>query len=275
MQLALTHASRLTELGQMASTLAHEVNQPLTALTSYVLAGRRLLKAGEAAKADDAFEKAAAQITRTSEVIKRLRHFARHSPYECRMEDIRQIVEETADFAMIGREGRATRLTIECAPDTPVVLIDKVQIQQVLLNLIRNAVEAMQASQRRELVIRIGPLDGMVEVIVMDRGPGLPAAIRAKLFQPFVTTKSAGMGVGLSICRSIIEAHGGRIWVTDHASGGTAFHFTLPMGVASEQNRQPLTARPAGLDAVSTGTVQRLGDHAATAHTGSGLALST
>ena len=110
----------------------------------------------------------------------------------------------------------------------PPVLIDKVQIQQVLLNLIRNAVEAMQSSVRRELTIRtVVSADGMVEVSVTDSGPGLAADIREKLFQPFVTTKPSGMGVGLSICRGIIEAHGGRMWLADGPGSGAAFHFTL------------------------------------------------
>jgi two-component system sensor kinase FixL len=116
---------------------------------------------------------------------------------------------------------------MDLVPDMPPVFIDKVQIQQVLLNLIRNAVEAMQSSVRRELIIRtVMSADGMVEVSVTDSGPGLAADIREKLFQPFVTTKPSGMGVGLSICRGIIEAHGGRMWLADRP-GGAAFHFTL------------------------------------------------
>lgn len=157
-------------------------------------------------------------------------------------EDLRQTIEEAAALALLGREGRGVHVVMDFAAGVPPVLIDKVQIQQVLLNLIRNAVEAMHDRSRRELTIRtMAPVDGMVEVSVADSGPGLPAFVREKLFQPFVTTKPAGMGVGLSICRGIIEAHGGRTWPVDHSDGGADFHFTPPVasgiGAGLEQVR--------------------------------------
>jgi signal transduction histidine kinase len=224
----LIHVSRLTELGQMVSALAHEVNQPLTAVGSYVRAGRRLVRAGEVGKADEALQKAADQVTRASEVIHRLRQFVKKADGQRNAEDVRQTVEEAAALALLGAEGRGVHLDADFAPSTPPVLIDKVQIQQVLLNLFRNAVEAMQDSEVRELRIRAEPAaGGMVEVVVTDSGPGLSDSVRDKLFEPFVTTKPAGMGVGLSICRGIIEAHGGRMWLGD-SPGGAQFHFTLP-----------------------------------------------
>ena len=137
--------------------------------------------------------------------------------------------EEAAALALLG-SGRGVRLTTEFARNLPSVFIDKVQIQQVLLNLIRNAVEAMHDSPRRELAIKaLLSEDGVVEISVADSGPGLPQRVREKLFQPFITTKPSGMGVGLSICRGIIEAHGGRMWLSDASAAGADFHFTLPV----------------------------------------------
>jgi signal transduction histidine kinase len=229
MRLELIHVSRLTELGQMVSALAHEVNQPLTAVGNYLRAGRRLLQAGETAKADDAFRRGVDQVTRAGEVIHRLRQFVKKAPADHRREDVRKLVEEAAAFALIGKEGRETHLAVAIAPETPAVRVDKVQIQQVLLNLIRNAVEAMQASERREVLVAAAPAEGMVEISVRDTGPGISAEVRERLFQPFVTTKATGMGVGLAICRSIVTAHGGRMWVADNPVGGAAFHLTVPV----------------------------------------------
>lgn len=238
----LIHVSRLTELGQMVSGLAHEVNQPLTAVGSYMRAGRRLLQAGDAAKADEALQKAADQVTRASQVIQRLRQFVKKADNQQSAEDIRRVVEEAAALALLGSDGRGVRLEMDLAANTSLVLIDKVQIQQVLLNLIRNAVEAMHASPRRELLIRTSiAADRMVEVSVADSGPGLAQDVRERLFQPFVTTKAAGMGVGLSICRGIVEAHGGRMWLADKAEGGADFHFTLPVAGSDAAGTEPPT----------------------------------
>jgi two-component system sensor histidine kinase/response regulator len=240
-QLQLIHVSRLTELGQMVSALAHEVNQPLTAAASYVRAGRRLIHAAEIGKADDALQKAVDQVTRASQVIQRLRQFVKKADAPRSAEDVRQVVEEASALALLGAEGHGVHLELDFAADASLVFIDKVQIQQVLVNLIRNAVEAMQSSTRWELVIKtmVSP-GGKVELSVKDSGPGLTADVREKLFQPFVTTKSAGMGVGLSICRGIIEAHGGQMWLADNPDGGADFHFTLPVAdeVAAE-SQQP------------------------------------
>lgn len=241
MRLELIHVSRLTELGQMVSALAHEVNQPLTAVGNYLRASRRLLQAGQIEKADDAIQRGIDQVTRAGDVIHRLRQFVKKAPAERRREDIGETIEEAAAIGLIGKDGRETHLAVEIAPETPPVLIDKVQIQQVLLNLIRNAVEAMQASARRELVIAAMTTGDMVQISVRDTGPGISAGVRDKLFEPFVTTKSTGMGVGLAICHSIVTAHGGRMWVTDNPSGGAAFHITVPVHDGGED-------RPAGAD---------------------------
>jgi signal transduction histidine kinase len=232
----LIHVSRLTELGQMVSVLAHEVNQPLTAAGNYVRAGRRLVQSGETAKADEALGKGVDQVARASQVIQRLRQFVKKADGQRSAEDVRQVVEEVIALALLGTEGRRVHLELDFAADTPPVLIDKVQIQQVLLNLTRNAVEAMQSSQRRTLIIRtMLSAAGMIEVSVRDSGPGLAAAIREKLFQPFVTTKPSGIGIGLSICRGIVEAQGGRLWLVDSPDGGGfSFHIVHVRGERGE-----------------------------------------
>jgi C4-dicarboxylate-specific signal transduction histidine kinase len=243
LQAELIHVSRLTELGQMVTAIAHEVNQPLTAAGSYVRAGRRLVHAGDVAKADEALRKGVDQVTRAGQVIQRLRQFAKKADGERGVEDIRQVVEEAAALALLGPEGREVRLEIALAPDTPSVFIDRVLIQQVLLNLLRNAVEATRSSSRRELTIRtIVSVDRMVDLSVMDSGPGVSAEIRERLFQPFVTTKPAGMGVGLSICRGIVESHGVRMWLAENPGGGAAFHFTLPAAAVDAAEPEPLVA---------------------------------
>jgi two-component system, LuxR family, sensor kinase FixL len=178
---------------------------------------------------------------RASQVIQRLRQFAKKADGQRGVEDIRAVVEEAAALALLGPEGRAVRLGMAFATDTPPVSIDRVLIQQVLLNLLRNAVEAMQSSPRRELTIRTtASVDRTVEVSVTDSGMGLAADVRDRLFQPFVTTKPAGMGVGLSICRDIVEAHGGRMWLGDNPGGGAAFHFTLPVAGVDAGEPEPV-----------------------------------
>jgi two-component system sensor kinase FixL len=225
----LIHVSRLSELGQMVSALAHEVNQPLTAIGNYVRASQRLLQAGDPTRALGALERAGGEATRASEIIRRLRDFIRKRDGEKRAEPIGEMVEETIALVLIGAERADVSVELRLDPDVSTALIDKVQIQQVLLNLVRNAIEAMAAQPRQLVIIATAPsADGRIEFSVADIGPGLPVAVREKLFQPFVTTKSTGMGVGLSICRSIIEAHGGRLWADDTSGAGAVFRFTVP-----------------------------------------------
>jgi signal transduction histidine kinase len=234
MRSELIHVSRLNELGQMVSALAHEVNQPLTAVSNYLRATQRLVEAGDSARAQTALAKATGEVTRASEIIRRLRDFLRKSESEKRAEDVRAMIEEIVALAVVGAERPNVRVELRLHPQASTALIDKIQIQQVLLNLIRNAIEAMAGRPRQALVIATLPSDNaMVELSVADNGPGLPAEVRAKLFQPFVTTKSAGMGVGLSICHSIVEEHGGRMWVEDNSEAGTVFRFTVPQPAAA------------------------------------------
>ncbi|MGA2087675.1 MAG: PAS domain S-box protein [Stellaceae bacterium] len=228
----LTHVARLSELGQMGAALAHELNQPLTAIVNYLQAGRRMLQAADTPvppRVAETMEKAAAQAERAGQVIRRLREFVARGETDRRSENVNTVIEEAAALALIGAKSAGVTTRITLRSDLPPVVMDKVQIQQVLLNLIRNALEAMETSEERILVIEAATKDGMLEFRVSDTGPGLPPEVAGNLFQPFVTTKARGMGVGLSICRSIIEAHGGRISTAKRLGGGTVFAFTLPL----------------------------------------------
>ncbi len=232
LQTELVHVSRLTAMGEMASTLAHELNQPLSAIANLLTGSRRLIERGrpeDQVKVRDAVDKASAQALRAGDVIHRMREFVRRGASERAPESLSKVVEDAAALALIGvREHQVTtRLRLDPAADD--VYADRVQIQQVLVNLIRNAIDAMADSPRRELGISSRRLDnGAVQVSVTDTGSGISDEFRERLFQPFMTTKAEGMGVGLSISRSIIEAHGGRIWADPNPKGGTVFHFILP-----------------------------------------------
>jgi two-component system, sensor histidine kinase and response regulator len=234
----LIHVSRVSELGQMVSTLAHEVNQPLTAIGNYLRAGQRLLCAGDAANVQAALAKAGDEATRANAIIKRLRDFIKKNDSVRQPEELGPVLEEIVALALIGAGWHNLGVEMRVDPLACAALIDKVQIQQVLPNLIRNAAEAMSDSTHPVLVIATAPAaEGMIELSVADRGPGLRAQVRERLFQPFVTTKSDGMGVGLSICHSIVEAHGGRIWAEDNPGGGTVFRLTVPDARAAAERR--------------------------------------
>jgi len=231
LQSELVHISRLTAMGEMASTLAHELNQPLSAISNYLKGSRRLLEGETGERPEmmrDALEKAADQAMRAGQIIRRLRDFVSRGESERRVENITKLVEEASALALVGVKDRGIRVTFQFDPAVELVLADRVQIQQVLLNLIRNAMDAMEATQARDLAISVAPAEGnLVRVSVADSGSGIEPEVAEQLFQPFVTTKRHGMGVGLSISRTIVEAHGGRIWVEPNPGGGTIFHFTL------------------------------------------------
>jgi two-component system sensor kinase FixL len=226
----LLHSSRLSTMGQMASALAHELNQPLTAVINYAQASRRLLGSGAGAdKLVPIIDKAVAQATRAGQIIRRLRDFLEKGETERRLEDISKVVEEATALALVGVKDRGVRIHMAIGHDLPSVMMDKIQIQQVVLNLVRNAVEAMENSERRELEITTTlNHDQEIETAVIDTGAGLAPEVEAQLFSPFVSTKPKGMGLGLSICRTIVEAHGGRLTATARPTGGTMFCFTLP-----------------------------------------------
>lgn len=232
LQSELVHMSRFTALGEMASTLAHEINQPLTAIANYLKGCRRILERLEGDQVPmlrEAVNQAAEQALRAGQVIRHLREFVSRGESERHIENLPKLVQEASALALVGAKEKDVRVSFRLDPNAPLVLADRIQVQQVLLNLIRNAIEAMQDVSRRELVVatRALPEEGQVEVSVEDTGPGLAPEVAAQLFQPFVTTKKHGMGVGLSICRTIVESHGGRIAAQARPGGGTAFRFTL------------------------------------------------
>jgi two-component system sensor kinase FixL len=234
LQSELMHVSRLSAMGQMAATLAHELNQPLTATANYLRACQRLLDAAQnGATADlprirQALGLAGDQMLRSGQIIRRLRDFVARGDTEKRPESAARLVEEASALALVGVKERGVTVRLRIDRDAPKVFVDRVQVQQVLLNLIRNAIEAMGTTEPRHLTISVGPEGGMVAFAVADTGPGLAPEVAERLFQPFVTTKRTGMGVGLSICRTIVEAHGGRIWPEPNLEGGTVFRFTIP-----------------------------------------------
>jgi two-component system sensor kinase FixL len=231
LQSELVHISRLTAMGEMASTLAHELNQPLSAISNYLRGSQRLLQAStdeRSAILRDALDKASEQAIRAGQIIRRLRDFVARGETERRIENVVKLVEEASALALVGAKEKAIRVRFHFDPEVELVLADKVQIQQVLLNLIRNAIDAMQDTSRRDLLLAAVPTDDeMTRVSVADTGSGLAQEMIEQLFQPFVTTKKHGMGVGLSISRTIVEAHGGQIWAEPNTGGGTIFHFTL------------------------------------------------
>ena len=232
LQRELIHASRLSAVGTMASTLAHEINQPLTAVTSYVETARQMLAAPDRETLDvvaTALDKAASEAVRAGQIVHRLRDFVSRGETDKRIEFLPEVIDEAAALALSGGKEKAVQIIRKFDHRSPLVLADRVQIQQVLVNLIRNAVEAMASCWRRQLTIcSRRRSDGMVEVSIADTGTGVAPEIVEQLFQPFVSTKREGMGLGLSISRTIVEAHGGRMWAEPNKGGGAVFRFTLP-----------------------------------------------
>ena len=242
LQSELVHVSRLTALGEMASALAHELNQPLSAISNYLNGSKMLLARDEipVAKVVDAVERSASAALRAGEIIRRLRDFVARGETERRIESLPKLIEEAAALALVGAREHGIRVSTRFDPAVDLVLADKVQVQQVVVNLLRNAMDAMESSPCKDLMVTIAPADNdMVEIAVADTGPGIYPEIADQLFQTFVTTKRSGMGVGLSISRTIVEAHGGRIWVRPGDGGGAVFHFTLPKVSLEELNDDP------------------------------------
>lgn len=234
----LARLARLNELGEMASTLAHELNQPLAAIANYAQGSVRFLDDLDDATAGrirHALEETARQSMRAGDIIRNLRAFVTRGETEKSPVDVRRLIEEACALALVGSRELGVRTVFEFAPDTGDVLADKVQIQQVLINLIRNAMEAMRETDRRELVVRTvrDGGEGFIAIEVADTGTGISDEVASRLFQPFVTSKANGMGIGLSISRRIVEAHGGRISVVRNSGGGATFRFSLP--VAQEE----------------------------------------
>jgi len=232
LQSELVHISRLSAMGEMASALAHELNQPLSAISNYMSGSHRLLAKSSDPNASQvrlALERASDQAIRAGQIIRRLRSFVARDETEKRVESLSKLIEEAGALGLTGAREQNVKIRFDLDPLHDAVFADRVQIQQVLVNLFRNALEAMATSSTRELITSNKPVDdNMIEIIVSDTGQGFDPDVLPNLFQPFFTTKESGMGVGLSISRTIIEAHGGRLWAENNSSGGATFHLTLP-----------------------------------------------
>jgi two-component system sensor kinase FixL len=245
LQSELLHMSRLSDVGQMASAIAHELNQPLTAILNYVQAIRRIMaSAGLAipAKASGAMDKAVIQATRASAIVQHLRSFIRKGETERSVEDLSKVVNEATALGLVGAKETGISVRVELSGEPLTVFIDKIQIQQVVFNLVRNSIEAMSgAPAPRNLLVSVTQAQRLneaatAEVSVADSGPGLAPHVQEQLFQPFLTTKEKGMGLGLSICQSIIDGHGGRLEALPNAERGVTFRFSLPLLSQEEAN---------------------------------------
>ena len=242
-QAELIHVSRVSAMGAMASTLAHELNQPLTAVANYIHGSRRLLAdEGGAAfpKIADALAVAEASALRAGQIVRRLRELVSRGQVASELASLPKLIAEAGEIAFVDAHLLGIAHRVDIVDGAGTVEVDRIQIQQVLINLIRNAVQALEDAPRREILVsaRPAPFD-MVEISVADTGPGLPAERQSTLFTPFNSSKPSGMGIGLSICRTIVEAHGGKIWA-DSSSEGAVFRFTIPSGSASFRRRSAL-----------------------------------
>lgn len=239
LQSELAHVGRVSEMGTLASSLAHELNQPLTAVTNYCESARDLLSArpdDEGLKiVREAVDEAARQSVRAGQIVRRLRDFMSYREIEPQVESLQRLINEANALALVGSREHGIDFQLVLDPAARLVFVDRIAVQQVLVNLIRNAIDAMTESPVRLLTIRTARHDeGLAQVTVEDTGGGMAESVAGQLFQPFVTSKKNGMGIGLSICRTIIEAHGGRIWFERRDTNGTAFHFTIPAAKVDE-----------------------------------------
>ena len=235
LQSELAHIGRVNEMSTLASSLAHELNQPLTAVASYCETARDLLASppdpDTLVMLREALDDAAQQAIRAGQIVRRLRDFVSNGETERKVESLPRLMTEANALALIGSREHGIEVQLDFNPRAEQVFVDRIQIQQVLVNLIRNAIDAMIEVPVRSLSIRTDLEPGQfVRISIEDSGSGISEAVAAQLFQPFVTSKKSGMGIGLSICRTIVEDHGGRIWFEPAPDSGTIFHFTLPAG---------------------------------------------
>lgn len=238
----LRRVQRLSTMGELASAIAHEVNQPLTAVMGYSQAGKRLLGSGKPADREEAIElieKAIKQTERAGAIIRRLRRFIEKRETERGFAELNEAIAEACSFGLADTRNDNVRVEFDLAADLPPIFMDRIQIQQVVINMVRNGLEAMEESDKKELTVCTTLTESGATVTVNDTGSGFDSEVAARLFDPFMSTKTDGMGVGLSISRSIVEAHGGRIWAHDVATGGAEVGFSLPL---IDQNESALSA---------------------------------
>ena len=232
LQSELMQVARASAVGEMGSALAHELTQPLSAVSGFVEASAALIDDSGGripARVREYMAQAVAQTQRAGAVIRLIREFAARGDTERSVEDINAVIEEICGLAILGTATDGIDLELNLAADLPPVLIDHVQIQQVVLNLVRNSLDALNGRGSGAITVATERGGDMVEVAVGDDGPGLPPEVRERVFEPFVSTKADGIGIGLSICRTIVEAHGGRIAVETGTSRGTEFRFSVPV----------------------------------------------
>jgi len=228
----LAHVARVSAVGSLATALAHELNQPLAAITNYMEAAQGLVDddALDPELLREAVSGAAEQSLRAAKIVRRLRDFIARGETMRQVESLKKLVREASALALLGAGKNEIEVRVALDPTADLVNVDAIHVQQILFNLIRNALEAMEEARVKRLEIQSTRLpDGMVELSVSDSGAGLSPDVAANLFEPFRTTKGSGMGLGLSICRTLVEAQGGRIRAKPSAIGGSTFAFTLPL----------------------------------------------
>ncbi|MCO4092923.1 MAG: PAS domain S-box protein [Sphingorhabdus sp.] len=239
MQAELAHASRVSAIGVMASALAHEINQPLTAIANYMAASRDILSSLPDELGGtmlEALDESAKEAVRAGQIVRRLRDFVSKGETHREIVKVGKLISDATTLGLVGAREKGISWTVDI-DHVDVVTVDRVQIQQVLINLMRNAIESMEKSERKHLSIVARNLpDGMCSIAVSDTGSGIDPEVTKQLFLPFITTKPEGMGLGLSICTTIIEAHGGKLSVEPNPEGGTTFKFTLNRSTAEIKN---------------------------------------
>ena len=242
LQADLAHASRLSAVGTLASSLAHEINQPLTAIANYLSAARDMMDGDLSANREffrEALAESVAESLRAGTIVRRLREFVSRGEINRRILSIAQVVKDATVLGMIGAQEKGVEFSIDIAPDTNHVFVDRVQIQQVMVNLMRNAIESMADSPHKKLHIGVRSLDQeLIEIAVSDTGSGIDLELGDRIFDPFASTKGDGMGLGLSICRTIIESHGGTIRAEPNPDGGTIFRLTLEKATQEQDDEQ-------------------------------------
>jgi PAS domain S-box-containing protein len=246
----LEQTSRLINMGEMASSLAHELNQPLTAISNYTMGAAARIRAaaqrGENLSSEELesmLVKTAKQAERAGQVIRRIRSFVKRSDPIRKFVDPAVIVADTLGLAEIDAQSLGVSIKKVIAPDLPAINVDPILIAQVLMNLVKNGMDSMKESTRKELELTVAIHEDQIVFSVLDHGKGIAPEVREHIFDSFYTTKSEGMGMGLNICRSIIESHQGRLWFEDNPEGGCLFQFSLPLEAVPESERPPVMER--------------------------------
>lgn len=233
----LAHVTRLSTMGEMAAGIAHEINQPLTAISTYANACRRMLESDQfqVEQLISVLEKINVQSQRAGNIIRGMRSFAKNKRSDRNAMDCNLLIEDVARLAEVDAKNYDASISLELQDKLPPVVMDGIQIQQVIINLIRNGIEASHNLPCPQIVIKSSQVsEDHIQVSVIDQGEGIPEEKRGEVFNPFFTTKSEGLGMGLSICRSIIQAHGGDLDFRIADNGGTEFYFLLPIAVENE-----------------------------------------